>query len=126
MSAINKPTIDGNELEQPTQVKRDVISDESTSNTLGGTTKTQSFYRKYSYILEYDPISYANYHTMELLLDSAFDTSDSVVFIYDKWSTSESPGVICLARLSDWEKIGGDGTVYYGKCTLTLTEVGAR
>jgi hypothetical protein len=126
MASISKPTIDGNEIEQPTNCTRNIITSEVSTDTIGGTTKTQSFYRKYQYQLEYDPISYDNYHILELLLDTAFDTSNGVTFIYDKWTTSQSPGVICVARLSDWEKVGGDGTIYYGKCTLTLTEVVAR
>jgi hypothetical protein len=123
---MNQPKLDGNTIEHPTDAKRTPIGNEITNDTLLGTSKTQTLYRKYSYTLDFAAITYNNYQIIENLINTAIDANLSIVFIYNKWTTSESPGVACLARLSDWTKVGGDGVSYYGSCTLTLTEVEAQ
>ena len=117
-------TLGGTTLPCPKDSTRQYILKKADVETLGGKTRWDVMARKYKYTLRWDFISVTDYDALE----DKVNTLVPLTFIWDKYTSTTSPGVSVLASLSDRKPTtaGNQSTGFYSDVTLELIEVDTR
>jgi len=120
-----QPTLNTVTLPYPTTWSITPIEGEVTSTTLSGKARTDVFYRKYKYVLNYDMLSKTDFETLQNAINNFIDNNLTPTFTYSKIGVAES-GVEVIPRLSQATRVGGAGNEYRISIQLELIEVNSR
>lgn len=120
-----QPTLNSYTLPYPTNWKIFRVDGEVSSTSLNGTSKSDIFYRKYKYVLQYESLTKSEFEIMQSNINAFLDAGTTPTFTYDKIGEASS-GVVVLPGLSDAERTGGAGNNYLIKVNLELLEVNSR
>lgn len=113
-------------IEHPSDYKSSPVVVKNSAESLNGTLREDTLYRKYNYTLSYDAMSYTDYESLLELLEDAVDNNLSITFTWPKWTHTAS-GVLVKIDLPERNRAGGSGsTGYYSKVDLVLREVNSR
>ncbi len=121
---MTSPILNTTTLPAPTFSTQELLINKSVVETAQNKTAWGVRSQKYRYVLTWNFMTVADYDALEILVNDF----DPLTFIWDKYSTTISPGISVLAQLSDRRAItvGTQTTSFYSKVALTLTEMDAR
>ena len=102
------------------------IIGENVSRSIGGVELIDTTYRKNQYILVWDAMWSSDFEALVNLINGHIDDGDNLVFVFDKFPESYTPGIQVTARMSSRKMKAGSGQAFYSSTQLTLTELNPR